>query len=98
MRRGRLGPSTIAISILCAVWLLYACGEESPVREVNARSLKKLIDEGRVTVIDTRTDVEYGQAFIPGAIHLPEERFSQMGPVLPEDRNAAVVFYCRGYG
>jgi hypothetical protein len=98
MRRNRITSVTIPLFMLLLASVLYSCMGSSPVKEVNASWLKRLLDEGRVTVIDTRTDFEYRQGHIPGAVHLPEERFPLIETVLPDDRHAAVVFYCRGYG
>jgi 3-mercaptopyruvate sulfurtransferase SseA len=98
MRRDRTISVTIPLFMLFLASVLYSCAGPARVKEVNASTLKRLIDKGSVTVIDTRTAFEYRQGHIPGAVHLPEERFPLIEGGLPADRHAALVFYCRGYG
>jgi rhodanese-related sulfurtransferase len=49
-----------------------------------------------LTVVDARTEVEFSEAHIPGAVLVPASRVGERLPKLVPDRARAVVFYCNG--
>ncbi|GIX19436.1 rhodanese-like domain-containing protein [Erythrobacter cryptus] len=71
-------------------------GDESASGQVIAlapEALAARLAEGAVRLIDVRTDEEVAQGTIPGAEHIPLERFDPGALDLSDGR--AVVLYCR---
>ena len=74
---------------------------------VDAKKVKELLAEG-ATAIDTRKGIEYAEAHIKGAIHVPYKEKSAKKPdfdmskdkwktkKLPQDKNAKIILYCNG--
>jgi len=61
---------------------------------IGAQELLQRLQEGSVTVIDTRPAEEFTASHLPGAINLP---FWEIDPErLPMDRDSEIVAYCRG--
>lgn len=85
---------------------LFACATEKPVSgpaqrqgvgNVKAEQLKALIDrKAEMVLVDTRTEYEFKQGRIPGAINIPPHRFRSLSEILPRDKSVHLVFYCRG--
>ena len=46
-------------------------------------------------VIDVRTDAEFQQGHLPGAINIPYDRIVERRAELPPDPNRPIVLYCR---
>jgi len=61
------------------------------IRIVDARSAKRLADEGAV-LLDVREDGEYDEEHAPGALHIPYEQLAQRMSEVPRGRD--VVVYC----
>ena len=50
-----------------------------------------------VAIIDSRPKRQnYDKGHIPTAINIPDHRFSKLTALLPEDKNALLIFYCGG--
>ena len=65
---------------------------------ITAEEVKKRIDQpGKVLIVDTRPEKEYGQAHIPTAINIPSSQFKSIRNLLPQDKVMPIIFYCRGY-
>jgi len=70
-----------------------------PVENINADQLKGLLDRNAVLLlVDTRTEYEFRKGHIPGAVNIPPYKFDALATLLPPDKDALVVFYCRGSG
>ena len=65
----------------------------APVIDLTPEELAARIKAGTVRLIDVRTDAEVAQGVIPGAEHIPLDRFdpAALGP----DDGRDVVLYCR---
>ena len=65
----------------------------APVIDVSPEELSARLAAGNVRLIDVRTDAEVAEGIIPGAEHIPLDRFdpAALGP--PDGRG--VVLYCR---
>jgi rhodanese-related sulfurtransferase len=62
------------------------------LRTVSPRDLRREIESGATAVIDVNGPGSWERAHVPGARHLDAAAF---GPSdLPEERSAALVFYC----
>jgi rhodanese-related sulfurtransferase len=73
-------------------------GVAVPEGSVTMEELRKMMEEGAVTVIDARAADVYAEGHIAGAINIPYdrlpeyyERLTELGPV-----DAAIVCYCFG--
>lgn len=61
---------------------------------ITADEAKKMIDEGNVTVVDVRTQAEYDEAHLPGALCVPLDTIgSEKIAELPDDE--PLLVYCR---
>ena len=70
-----------------------------PANDLPAGELKGMIDaKSGLVLVDTRTEYEYRQGRLPGAINIPPYRFKELARLLPPDKDAKIVFYCRGGG
>ncbi len=81
--------------------LIITCSVASAVifSDIGADELKKMMDtKKQLVVIDTRTEQEFYQGHIPKAINIPPEKVSAIGAMLPKNKSATLVFYCRGVG
>ncbi|MBL4869095.1 MAG: rhodanese-like domain-containing protein [Pseudomonadales bacterium] len=45
--------------------------------------------------IDVRSDQEYAESHLPGAIHIPFDTVMEKVSVLTSDKNAEIYLYCR---
>jgi phage shock protein E len=89
-----------ALFLFLALFLLapVTAGAQALFKNLTTDELKQALDqEKKVLVVDTRTSEEYREGHIPTAINIPPQDFGFLQPRLPEDKNAAIVFYCRGY-
>jgi phage shock protein E len=86
--------------------MLTACATAPPVRHgvgnLSAEQLKGLLDrKASLFLVDTRTEYEFKQGHIPGSVNIPPHKFPPdkiriIGQLLPADKGAHLVFYCRG--
>lgn len=63
-------------------------------REVSARELDVLLQNGQALVIDVREADEFSQGHIPGAINVPLSRFQ--ASQLPDPQGRTMVLSCLG--
>jgi rhodanese-related sulfurtransferase len=61
---------------------------------VDLAELRGLVEEGTVTLLDVRPELEYRQGHIAGARSIPVDELKRRLAELPRDRE--VVAYCRG--
>ncbi|MGD0232247.1 MAG: rhodanese-like domain-containing protein [Syntrophorhabdales bacterium] len=97
------GPHVYISLCLLAALLSFSCATAGlpprPVRDLSADQLKQIIEQRRaLVVVDTRTEYEYRQGHLPGAINIPPHRFDALAALLPSDKTVELVFYCRGFG
>lgn len=88
------------ILLLLALLLLTGCAQEVE-KEVNyenitAQEAKELMDreEGYV-ILDVRTEEEYTQGHIPGAILIPDYEIETKAEVILTDKDQMILVYCR---
>ncbi len=64
--------------------------------DVDAATFKKLIDEGKVTLVDVRTEKEYLEGFLPGAVNVDwKDRHFPENIVKNVSNDKPVAIYCR---
>ncbi|MBT4287606.1 MAG: rhodanese-like domain-containing protein [Deltaproteobacteria bacterium] len=50
-----------------------------------------------VFIIDSRpTKLKYDKGYIPNAINIPDSSFDKFKHLLPENKDALLIFYCQG--
>lgn len=85
----------LALSFL----FLFSYAYAQDFKNITADELKSMLDKKtKAVVVDTRTAEEYRQGHIPTAVSLPPERLGSIAGLLPKDKKALLVFYCRGVG
>ncbi|MFN4020166.1 MAG: rhodanese-like domain-containing protein [Erythrobacter sp.] len=66
---------------------------DAPMIDLTPAQLAEKIKAGKVRVIDVRTDAEVAEGMIPGAEHIPLDRFDPAK--LGADDGREIVLYCR---
>ena len=90
------------IFLLLAVMLLTACGQGKENDQgavyvnITAEKAKQIMDaeEGYI-ILDVRTQEEYGQGHIPGAILIPNTEIEAKAEELLTDKDQLILVYCR---
>jgi predicted sulfurtransferase len=85
--------------LMLTVFFVASCELTDDFRVIEAEKLKKMMDEKTpFLLVDNRSEYEYQDVRIPGAINIPQEKFRFLDKLLPEDKAFPIVFYCRGGG
>ena len=92
----------ILIFLLLAVMLLTACGQDKENDQgtiyvnITAAEAKQIMDteEGYI-ILDVRTQEEYDQGHIPGAIVISHEEIAEKAEEVLPDKNQLILVYCR---
>ena len=88
--------------LLLAVMLLTACGQakendwEAAYMNITAEEAKQIMDneEGYV-ILDARTQEEYDQGHIPGAIRISHDEITEKAEEVLTDKDQLILVYCR---
>ena len=64
---------------------------------VSVKEVKSMLDDPYAFIIDARSEAEYGEGHIPGAVNIPYDRFAELYSYVTETipTEAKVVCYCR---
>ena len=90
------------IFLLAAVFLLTGCAQaeekekEAVYLNITAQEAKQIMDaqEGYV-ILDVRTQEEYDQGHIPGAILIPDYEIRERAEEVLTDKDQLILVYCR---
>ena len=90
------------ILIILAIFVLTACGQdkenepEAVYVNITAQQAKEIMDsqEGYI-ILDTRTQEEYDEGHIPGAILIPYDEGLEKAEGVLTDKNQLILGYCR---
>ena len=90
------------ILILLAMMLLTACGQDKEnVQEavyvnITAQQAKEIMDsqEGYI-ILDTRTQEEFDESHIPGAVLIPHDEIMEKAGGVLTDKEQLILVYCR---
>lgn len=90
------------ILLILAVMMLTACGQdkendrEAVYVNITAEKAKQIMDseEGYI-ILDVRTQEEYDQGHIPGAIVIPHEEIAEKAVDVLTDKDQLILVYCR---
>ena len=88
--------------LLLAVVLLTSCGQakendrEAAYMNITAEEAKQIMDneEGYI-ILDARTQEEYDQGHIPGAIVISHEEIMEKAEDVLADKDQLILVYCR---
>jgi len=91
-----------SILILLSVLMLTACGQtkentqEAVYMNITAQQAKEIMDtqEGYI-ILDTRTQEEYDEGHIPGAILIPYDEITEKAEGILTDKDQLILVYCR---
>ncbi len=90
------------ILIMLAILVLTACGQDRESKQeavyvnITAEQAKEIMDsqEGYI-ILDTRTQEEYDEGHIPGAIVISHDEIKQKAEATLTDKNQLILVYCR---
>ena len=90
------------ILFLLAVMLMTGCGQnidnkqEAVYLNITAEEAKEIMDseEGYI-ILDARTQEEYDEGHIPGAIVISHEEIVEKAEEVLTDKNQLILVYCR---
>ena len=90
------------IFLLLAVMMLTACGQAKENDQgavyvnITAEEAKEIMDseEGYI-ILDVRTQEEYDQGHIPGAIVISHEEITEKAEDVLTDKDQLILVYCR---
>ena len=90
------------ILIILSMLLLTACGQDKENRQeavyvnITAKQAKEIMDsqEGYI-ILDTRTQEEYDEGHIPGAILIPYDEILEKAEGVLTDKDQLILVYCR---
>ena len=86
------------IPVFLALMLLSACGQNKEAAYVNitAEEAKQIMDseEGYI-ILDVRTQEEYDQGHIPGAIVISHDEIEEKAEEVLTDKKQLILVYCR---
>lgn len=84
--------------ILMMVALLGCSSQQSTMgyQTISPEEAKKMMDSGSAYIlVDVRTQAEYDEGHIPGAILIPNETITDEVPAALTDKKAVILIYCR---
>ena len=90
------------VFLLLAVMMLTACGQDKENDQgaiyvnITAEEAKQIMDseEGYI-ILDVRTQEEYDEGHIPGAIVISHEEIVEKAEEVLTDKNQLILVYCR---
>ena len=90
------------IFLFLAVMMLTACGlntennREAAYMNITAEEAKQIMDsETGYIILDVRTQEEYDQGHIPGAIVISHEQIAEKAEEVLTDKDQLILVYCR---
>ena len=90
------------VFLLLAVLLLTDCGQDKENHQgavyvnITAEEAKQIMDsEESYIILDVRTQEEYDQGHIPGAIVISHEEIAEKAEKVLTDKEQLILVYCR---
>ena len=88
--------------ILLVMVFLTACGQNKENKQeavyvnITAEQAKEIMDSGEdFIILDTRTQAEYDEGHIPGAILIPHDRIKAQAESVLTQKDRMILVYCR---
>ena len=93
----------------CIMVILQGCAKDMPTEEnkeavqensnayhkIDAKKAKEMMDAGKVTIVDVRTQQEYREKLIPDAVLVPNETIEDEAKDKLPDTDAVLIVHCR---
>lgn len=88
------------LMLLLAVMCLTACGQpnerKTVYRNITAEDAKQIMDtEKDYILLDVRTQEEYDEKHIPGAVLIPNTEIAELAETVMPDKDQLILVYCR---
>ena len=88
--------------LLPVLLLLSACGQRDEIKKeavyvnITAQEAKTIMDtEKGYIILDVRTQEEFDEKHIPGAILIPDYEIKEKAPEILTDKDQLLLVYCR---
>ena len=82
--------------LLAAVLLMPASVAEEYYQQITQEEAARIMEEEQgYILLDVRTEEEYDEGHIPGAVNLPNEDIGTDEPELLPDKEQVILVYCR---
>ena len=92
----------------CIMVILQGCAKDMPTEEnkeavqensnayhkIDAKKAKEMMDAGKVTIVDVRTQQEYREKLIPDAVLVPNETIEDEAKDKLPDTDAGLIVHC----
>ena len=107
---GWMKKKMLVLPLLCCLFLL-SCGADQEgsdssfqdsaalqpgtYRKISSKEAKEMMDDGGATVVDVRTEAEYREKHIPGAVLVPNETIRAEAPEELPNKETVLLVYCR---
>lgn len=95
----RMHNKAILILIVIMLSLAFAScggGEEAEYSQVDTAKAKQLMEtEDNYVILDVRTDEEYSEGHIPGAMLIPDYEIEDKVESMLKDKEQLILVYCR---
>ena len=82
--------------LLALVLLLTACAQAASYEQITQEEAKQIMDTTNgYILLDTRTQEEYDQSHIPGALLIPHTEIAERAADELPDKDQVILVYCR---
>jgi len=89
----------LVLSLTIALILTAGCSkkeDKSTYTKISAEEAKKMMDEKEdIIILDVRTEEEYQEGHIDGAILIPDNEITETAESILTDKSATILVYCR---
>lgn len=87
----------IVLTMFLVAILLVSCANSQEVyMNITPETAKQIMDTSKdYVILDVRTQEEFDQAHIPGAILIPNDQISAEAERILMDKNQLILVYCR---
>lgn len=90
------------VLLMLTMILLTACGQDKENKQetmyvnITAEQAKGIMDTREdYVILDTRTEEEYNEGHIPGAILIPHDQIQEKAEAVLTDKDQLILVYCR---
>lgn len=85
------------LAVFLLALMLFGCAPQSANYEQvsSAEAAQMMEEKSDYVILDVRTQAEFDEAHIPGAICVPNESIQSEPPSALSDKNQLVMVYCR---
>ena len=85
--------SLLVSVLMLLIWNLYG-SVLSGIKQIIPAELTRLINREDAIVVDVRSDAEFGNNHILGALNIPDADFQSRQQELDKHKDKPVIFYC----